>query len=155
MLARETRQGDSHDNFQTDSACVAGAFAIAGVNAASAQTSSPAGAKVYFINLKDGATVTSPFLMQFGLAGMGIAPAGVEKPNTGHHHLLVDTTLTAEEMKGAIPADDTHKHFGTGQTETMVTLPKGKHTLQLVLGDWSHIPHTTPVVSETITITVQ
>jgi Domain of unknown function (DUF4399) len=62
------------------------------------------------------------------------------KPNTGHHHLLIDTTLTAEQMKGAIPADNTHKHFDAGQTETMVTLPKGKHTLQLVVGDWSHTP---------------
>jgi hypothetical protein len=67
--------------------------------------------------------------------------------------LLIDTTLTAEQMKGAIPADDTHKHFGAGQTETMVTLPKGKHTLQLVVGDWSHIPHA--VMSKPITVTVR
>jgi hypothetical protein len=131
------------------------ALAVAAANSASAQTPSPAGAKVYIINLKDGAKVKSPFLVQFGLTGMGIAPAGVEKPNTGHHHLLIDTTLTAEQMKGAIPADDTHKHFGAGQTETMVTLSKGKHTLQLVLGDWSHIPHVPPVMSTPITITVQ
>ena len=129
------------------------AFAIAG--SASAQTPSPAGAKVYIINLKDGATVTSPFLVQFGLSGMGVAPAGVDKPNTGHHHLLIDTTLTAEQMKGAIPADATHVHFGAGQTEAMVTLPTGKHTLQLVLGDWSHIPHAPPVMSAPITVTVQ
>jgi hypothetical protein len=131
------------------------ALAVAGFSAASAQTPSPAGAKVYIINLNDGAEVTSPFLVQFGLSGMGIAPAGVEKPNTGHHHLLIDTTLTAEEMKGAIPADDTHKHFGAGQTEAMVTLPAGKHTLQLVLGDWSHIPHAAPVMSVPITVTVK
>ena len=134
---------------------LAAALAVGSVNSASAQTPSPAGAKVYIINLKDGAKVKSPFLVQFGLTGMGIAPAGVEKPNTGHHHLLIDTTLTAEQMKGAIPADDTHKHFGAGQTETMVTLPKGKHSLQLVLGDWSHIPHVPPVMSTPITITVQ
>src|SRR5580692_9968809 len=73
-----------------------------------AQTPSPTGAKVYFINLKDGDTVTSPFLVQFGLSGMGVAPAGVEKPNTGHHHLLIDTKLTDEQMKEPIPADDTH-----------------------------------------------
>jgi hypothetical protein len=134
---------------------VLAALAVAGVNSASAQTPSPAGAKVYIINLKDGAKVKSPFLVQFGLSGMGIAPSGVEKPNTGHHHLLIDTTLTAEQMKSAIPADDTHRHFGAGQTETMVTLPKGKHTLQLVLGDWSHIPHVPPMMSTAITITVQ
>ncbi|HKS86637.1 MAG TPA: DUF4399 domain-containing protein [Pseudolabrys sp.] len=122
---------------------------------AAAQTPSPAGAKVYIINLKNGAKVRSPFLVQFGLSGMGVAPAGVEKPNTGHHHLLIDTSPSAEEMKGAIPADDKHKHFGAGQTETMVTLPKGKHTLQLVFADWSHIPHNPPVVSKPITVTVR
>ena len=131
------------------------AAAMAALSPASAQTPSPAGAKVYIINLKDGAEVTSPFLVQFGLSGMGVAPAGVEKPNTGHHHLLIDTKLTAEQMKEPIPADDTHKHFGGGQTEAMVTLPKGKHTLQLVLADWSHIPHAPPVMSEPITITVK
>jgi hypothetical protein len=130
-------------------------FAVAGMTPAAAQTPSPAGAKVYFINLRDGAEVTSPFLVQFGLTGMGIAPAGVEKPNTGHHHLLIDTTLTADQMKEAIPADDTHKHFGGGQTEVMVTLPIGQHTLQLVLADWTHIPHVPPVMSEPITITVR
>ena len=132
-----------------------GAFAVAGMTPAAAQTPSPAGAKVYFINLKDGAEVTSPFLVQFGLSGMGVAPAGVEKPNTGHHHLLIDTKLTAEQMKEPIPADDTHKHFGGGQTEAMVTLPKGTHTLQLVLADWTHIPHVPPVMSEPITVTVK
>ena len=130
-------------------------FAVAHMTPAAAQTPSPAGAKVYIINLKDGAEVTSPFLVQFGLSGMGIAPAGVEKPNTGHHHLLIDTKLTPEQLKEAIPADDTHKHFGGGQTEAMVTLPKGQHTLQLVLGDWTHIPHVPPVMSAPITITVK
>ena len=140
--------------FRTTLALMAG-FAIAGLTTASAQTPSPPGAKVYIINLKDGATVKSPFLVQFGLSGMGVAPAGVEKPNTGHHHLLIDTSLTPEQMKGAIPADDQHKHFGGGQTEAMLTLPKGKHTLQLVLGDWLHIPHAPPVLSKPITITVR
>jgi hypothetical protein len=131
------------------------AFAVAALTPASAQTPSPEGAKVYFINLKDGAEVDSPFLVQFGLSGMGVAPAGVEKPNTGHHHLLIDTTMTPEQMKEPIPADDNHKHFGGGQTEAMVTLPKGQHTLQLLLGDWTHIPHVPPVMSEPITITVR
>jgi hypothetical protein len=130
-------------------------FAVAAVAPVAAQTPSPPGAKVYIINLKDGAEVNSPFLVQFGLSGMGVAPAGVEKPNTGHHHLLIDTRLSAEQMKEPIPADDTHKHFGGGQTETMVTLPKGQHTLQLVLGDWTHIPHVPPVMSDPITITVR
>jgi hypothetical protein len=131
------------------------AIAVSGLSSGSAQTPSPADAKVYFINLKDGQRVRSPFLVQFGLSGMGVAPAGVEKPNTGHHHLLVDTTLTGDQLKGAIPADDTHKHFGGGQTEAMVTLPKGKHTLQLVLADWSHIPHVPPIMSQVITVRVR
>lgn len=134
---------------------VLAAIAVASLTPAAAQTPAPAGAKVYFINLKNGSEVTSPFLVQFGLTGMGIAPAGVEKPNTGHHHLLIDAQLTEDQMKEAIPADDTHKHFGGGQTEAMVTLPQGQHTLQLVLADWTHIPHVPPVMSEPITITVR
>ncbi len=130
-------------------------FGVTGIAQLSAQTASPPGAKVYIINLKDGGEVSSPFLVQFGLTGMGVAPAGVEKPNTGHHHLIIDTALSSEELKGAIPADDTHKHFGAGQTETMVTLPPGKHTLQLVFADWSHIPHQPPVMSTPITVTVR
>jgi len=120
-----------------------------------AQTAAPPNAAVYFINLKDGDAVSSPFKIQFGLSGMGIAPAGVEKPNTGHHHLLIDTTLSAEELKQPIATDDKHKHFGGGQTETMLTLPPGKHTLQLVLGDWSHVPFNPPLMSPLITITVK
>ena len=131
------------------------AFVVMGTSPVAAQTPSPAGAKVYIINLKEGAEVTCPFLVQFGLSGMGVAPAGVEKPNTGHHHLLIDTKLTDEQMKEPIPADDTHKHFGGGQTEAVVTLSPGTHTLQLVLADWSHIPHSPPVMSEPITITVK
>jgi Domain of unknown function (DUF4399) len=113
------------------------AFGVAGLTFASAETPSPAGAKVYFINLKNGQDVTSPFLVQFGLSGMGVAPAGVEKANTGHHRLLIDTALSGDALKQPIPMEDTHRHFGNGQTEAMITLPPGKHTLQLVLGDWS------------------
>ena len=132
-----------------------GMFVTAGATCASAQTPSPPGAKVYFINLKDGDELDSPFLVQFGLSGMGVAPAGVEKPNTGHHHLIIDATLTSDELTQPIPADDHHRHFGGGQTEAMVTLPSGKHTLQLILGDWTHIPHVPPVLSDVITVTVR
>jgi hypothetical protein len=120
-----------------------------------AQTPAPPNAVVYFINLKDGDRVTSPFKIQFGLSGMGVAPAGVEKPNTGHHHLLIDTTLTPEQFHEAIPADERHLHFGGGQTETMLTLAPGRHTLQLVLGDWSHVPFNPPIVSPVITVDVK
>jgi hypothetical protein len=122
---------------------------------APAQTPSPDGAKVYFINLKDGQEVANPFLIQFGLSGMGVAPAGVEKPNTGHHHLLIDSTLSGDELKQPIAMDDTHRHFGAGQTEAPITLSSGQHKLQLVLGDWSHIPHNPPVMSNVITVTVR
>jgi hypothetical protein len=79
----------------------------------------------------------------------------VQTPNAGHHHLIIDTQLSPEQLKQPIPADDQHRHFGGGQTETVLTLPPGPHTLQLVLGDWSHIPHNPPVMSPVIKITVK
>lgn len=124
--------------------------------AAAGETPAPDGAKLYFINLKDGDTVKSPVLIRFGLAGMGVAPAGVDdKENTGHHHLIIDEAIEGEELDEPIPSDDHHKHFGGGQTETTIELAPGEHTLQLVLGDWTHIPHNPPVMSEKITVTVE
>jgi hypothetical protein len=111
-------------------------------------------AVAYFLSPKDGETVSSPFTVRFGLKGMGIAPAGVNHPNTGHHHLLVDLA-TPPDFNGALPVTENIRHFGAGQTETELTLPAGKHTLQLVLGDHLHIPHEKPVVSQRITITVK
>jgi hypothetical protein len=131
------------------------AAAVLASAAAQAQTAPPAGATVYFINLKDKQTVTSPFKVQFGLGGMGVAPAGVEKDKTGHHHLLIDTKLSNEEAQAPIAMDAQHMHFGGGQTETTLTLPPGQHTLQLVLGDWSHIPFSPLVASPIITVTVK
>jgi hypothetical protein len=125
------------------------------VSAAFSQTPSPAGAAVYIISPKDKASVKSPFKVQFGLTGMGVAPAGIDKEKTGHHHLIIDATLTPDELKASLVADAKHVHFGAGQTEAMVTLPKGKHTLQLVLGDQNHIPHNPPVMSQVITVTVK
>jgi hypothetical protein len=120
----------------------------------SGQSSAPAGAYAYFVNLKNGDTVTSPFKVVFGLSSnMGVAPSGVEKANVGHHHVFIDTALTAEEETKPITVDEHHIHFGKGQTETMLTLPPGKHTLQLVLGDWTHIPFKPLVKSEVITVT--
>ena len=108
--------------------------------------------KVYFINLKDGDELKSPFLIQFGLSGKGLAPAGIDVDNTGHHHLLINQNEINYSMP--IPSSDQHLHFGLGQTETMLNLPLGKHKLQLVLGDKYHIPHNPPLVSEIIEITV-
>ncbi len=137
-------------------------FTIAAFGTALAQgTPSPDGARVYFVNLSDGDTVSGPVKVIFGLSGMGVAPAGIALKNTGHHHLLVDRAPMGEGDSGAaelsvpIPADDSHRHFGGGQTETTVELPAGTHTLQLVVGDFLHIPHSPPVMSEVITITVQ
>lgn len=119
-----------------------------------AKTKSVDGAKVYIISPKNGETVSSPFTVQFGLKGMGIAPAGVNQPDTGHHHLLVDASQMPD-MNVPLPMSDTVRHFGKGQTETDLTLPAGTHTLQLVLADYLHMPHDKTVMSEKITITVK
>ena len=111
------------------------------------------GAKAYILAPKHGEIVSSPVKVVFGLSGMGVAPAGVQNKKTGHHHLLIDTGVP--DMSKPIPADDKHKHFGGGQTETFIELSPGSHTLQLLLGDFSHIPHDPPVTSEQITITVK
>ena len=108
--------------------------------------------KVYFINLQNGDMLKSPFLVQFGLSGKGVAPAGVEAPNTGHHHLLIN--IDELDFKMPIPSSKQHLHFGMGQTETTLDLSAGKYKLQLVLGNKYHIPHNPPLVSEVIEVTV-
>jgi hypothetical protein len=118
-----------------------------------ARTPSPAGARVYFISPGNAATVTSPVLIQFGLSGMGVAPASLKFPNTGHHHLIVDAPLPPLDQP--IPADKQHVHYGAGLTETKLELAPGQHTLQLLLGDEKHVPHDPPVYSEPITISVK
>jgi hypothetical protein len=117
------------------------------------RTPAPDGARVYFIDLEDGAVVSSPLVVRFGLEGMGVAPAGVSQPHTGHHHLLIDADLS--DSSQPVPSDEHHRHFGGGQTEVSVELSPGEHTLQLVLGDHLHIPHQPPVVSQRITVTVK
>jgi hypothetical protein len=115
-------------------------------------TPSPAGAAVYFVDLKDGQTVQPNFVVHFGLTNMGVAPAGTDRPNSGHHHLLIDADLPPLDQP--IPNDFNHLHFGAGQTEASVTLTPGPHTLQLLLGDKDHIPHSPPVMSPRIKIIV-
>ena len=117
------------------------------------RTAAPDGALTYFLSPADGATVSSPVTIRFGLRGMGVAPAGVTTPNTGHHHLLIDVATPPPDNL-PIPNDANHRHFGLGQTEAELMLEPGQHTLQLVLGDALHIPHQPPVRSEKITITV-
>jgi hypothetical protein len=128
---------------------------VAGVTLAQLpRTPAPAGAQVYFISPKDGEEITGPVTVRMGLKGMGVAPAGVELKDTGHHHLLINV-VTLPPMGENLPNDDQHRHFGNGQTEATITLPPGRHTPQLVLGDHNHIPHQPPVMSPKITITVK
>ncbi len=110
--------------------------------------------KLYIISPADGETLSSPVTVHFGVKGMGVAPAGVDFPNTGHHHLLINVdTLPALDMP--VPTDERHLHFGGGQTEVTLELEPGEHTLQLLMGDRMHIPHAEPMISEKITITVE
>jgi Domain of unknown function (DUF4399) len=127
-------------------------LALAQSKATGGPTPSAEGARVYFVDLKDGAIIGPQTTIHFGLHGMGVAPAGSDKANSGHHHLLIDTELPP--LDEPIPSDPTHMHFGAGQTEVDLALTPGPHTLQLLLGDKNHIPHSPPVISELIHVTV-
>src|SRR4249919_657364 len=129
-----------------------GGVAVAQTNRTGGPSPSPAGAEVYLIDLKDGATVPANLKIYFGLRNMGVAPAGSDRENSGHHHLLIDTELPP--LNKPIPNDFNHLHFGAGQTETEITLKPGEHTLQLLMGDKDHIPHTPPVMSPRIRVRV-
>ena len=129
--------------------CLAGAL-----SAQVPQTKSAEGTTLYIISPRNGETVSSPFTVRFGLKGMGVAPAGVQFANSGHHHLLVDVAQMPD-MTAPLPVTANIRHFGGGQTEAEITLPPGSHTLQLLLGDYIHVPHDKPVVSEKITVTVK
>jgi len=129
------------------------AFIIGGA-AVAGDSPAPKNAYLYIGWPNDGEVVhNNNFRVWFGLRNMAIAPAGTEKPMTGHHHLIVDAPLPP--MDEEIPADKNHLHFGKGQTETRITLPSGTHTLQLLLGDLDHVPHNPPMVSQKKTITVK
>ena len=118
------------------------------------RSKAPEGASVYFVSPKGGDTVPRTFTVHFGLKGMGVAPAGMNHPNTGHHHLLVDLAEVPDFSK-PLPATDHVRHFGLGQTEVDLTLTPGTHTLQLVFADYLHITHEKPIVSERVTISVK
>ena len=125
---------------------------VAALSSAQAETPAPEGAELYFISPKDGDAVSNPITVRFGLKNMGVAPAGVQYENTGHHHLLINTALPPLDLP--IINDDKHRHYGLGQTEATLELPPGAHTLQLLLGDFAHRPHAPPIASKRITITV-
>jgi hypothetical protein len=118
-----------------------------------AATPAPEGAEVYIISPQNGETVSNPVTVRFGLKNMGVAPAGVERVNTGHHHLVIDAGLPPPTLP--IPSTANYVHFGGGQTQTIIELSPGKHTLQLVLGDYLHVPFDPMIASEQITITVE
>ena len=139
------------------SALLATLSAVLATSASAAElprSSAPANAKLYFITPKDGERIKGPVTVRFGLSNMGVAPAGMDKENTGHHHLLINLSALPA-MDQPLPATDQIKHFGGGQTETVLQLPPGTHTLQLLLGDKLHIPHQPAVLSDKITITVE
>ncbi len=134
---------------------VAVASACIGMTAAHAQRSpAPENAEVYIVWPQNGTVISGgKFWLRMGLRNMGVAPKGVERQNTGHHHVLIDTDLPP--MDKEIPSDRNHLHFGAGETEARIELPPGKHTLQLLLGDHNHVPHDPPVMSKKITVTVK
>ncbi len=117
------------------------------------RTASAEGARVFFITPADGATVTNPIRVEFGIEGMEVVKAGNDQPHSGHHHLLIDTDLP--DLGLPIPADEHHVHFGDGRTATEISLPPGEHTLQMLLGDHLHIPHDPPLMSEVIRVAVE
>lgn len=121
--------------------------------AAMPRNKAPEDARVWFIEPQDGATVSSPVTVQFGVSGIALAPAGDARPDSGHHHLLINTGMPALDQP--VPKDERHLHFGKAQSEATVELPPGKHTLQMLLGDANHVPHDPPVSSARITITVE
>lgn len=125
------------------------------VPGSSAPPSPSPNAEVYLISPHDGEKIKGPVTVRFGLKGMGIAPAGIKFDNTGHHHLLVDTDLADIVLDQPMPATDKILHFGKGQTETVLTLPPGKHTLELLFADFAHRSFQPPVHSQKITITVE
>lgn len=111
-------------------------------------------AQAYILEPGDGEILPETFIVKFGLSGIDLAPAGVEQENTGHHHLLIDQP-ELPDLTASLPATDKIRHFGKAQTETELTLSPGEHTLQLVLGNYLHIPHDNPVISDPISITVK
>ena len=154
VLAEACARQDAEPTVTADPASDAAEVAVVEQpSAPPPRTVSPAGAAVFFITPADGDTVRNPVRVEFGIDGMSVAPAGVNQPHSGHHHLLVDTD--PPDMGLPVPADSNHIHFGDGSTFTELTLAPGEHTLRLLLADYAHIPHNPPVMSEPITITVE
>ena len=133
--------------------CLIGIFSMVIAVSVFAADSPPSAARAYIVAPTDGATVSSPLTVVFGLSDYGVAPAGIARDNTGHHHLIIDAPLP--DLSKPIPADEHYRHFGGGQTEVEIELTPGRHTLQLLLGDHTHVPHSPPIMSERITVNVE
>ena len=145
--------------FMTCAAGLAGSIAIADTHthdhAQFERTPAPEDAMVYFITPSDGETLSNPVTFRFGARGIGIAPAGVDWPDTGHHHMLINVAPEDIDFDADVPFSDTHLHFGGGQTETTLDLPAGTHTFLLLMGDQFHVPHDPPIMSDMITVTIE
>jgi len=133
---------------------IALAAAVAAPALALDRTPAPAGATVFFENVRDGDALTNPVTIRFGVTNLEVVPAGVEAHGSGHHHLLINVEVDDDLLASALPADEQHRHFGGGQTEVTLELPPGTHTLQLLVGDHNHVPHEPPILSDRITVTV-
>lgn len=145
--------GDKAPEESAVTAAVEAAPEVVAQPAALPRTPSVEGANVFFITPTNGATVSNPVAIEFGIEGMDVVKAGDNQPHSGHHHLLIDTGLP--DLGLPIPADAQHIHFGDGSTSTEITLEPGEHTLQMLLGDHLHIPHNPPLVSDVITVTIE
>ena len=109
--------------------------------------------RLYFIEPANDSVHKESVHIKFGLQDFGVAPAGLDYPNSGHHHLIINASLP--DLSLPIPADFNYRHFGAGQTETTITLEPGTYTLQLLMGNYLHIPHSEPLYSSQITVTVK
>ena len=134
---------------------LAGAFLAAPALADLERISAPDGAEVYLISPEDGATLSGPVTVRMGLRGMGVAPAGADFPDTGHHHLLVNMPLEEVDLEAPLPFTDHTRHFGGGQTEGTLELKPGEYSLQLLFMDYRHVSFDPPLTSDVITITVE
>ena len=151
--SQEASEVATEDAAEAAVEAVAEDLAVATSTVALPRTDSIDGASVFFISPTDGETVTNPFVVEFGISGMGLVKAGDNQPGSGHHHLIIDAG--PPDLSMPIPADEHYVHYGDASTSTELTLEPGTHTLQLLLGDFLHIPHDPPVLSTTITIVVE
>jgi hypothetical protein len=142
-----------HAPFLVTVGILIGAAGIAAPTLAAERQPAPKDAYAYIGWPNDGEVITQRFKVWLGLRNFGVAPSGVNRPNTGHHHLLIDSDLPP--LNEPIPNDKKHIHLGAGQTETFVELPPGRHTIQLLMGDADHVPHDPPVMSKKITVIVR